>query len=119
MYPLTCIGGFNVPAKAGKFEIVGFTVVGDDDLADGLDIEVAIIDDPSIKPTETVGKIIASLTTPNEQKGIIVHKKIAFDTDSNYNATIEWFPPEPIKTRYGTSLFFSNIRQGSFCLYVR
>ena len=119
MYPLTCHAGFNVPARSGKYEIVGFTVVGNADLAADQDIELAIIDDPSIDQNGKAGKIIADLDVPTYQKNIIAHEKIVFDTDSNYNATIKWFPPEPVKTRYGTSLFFNNIKQGSLCLYVR
>jgi hypothetical protein len=117
MYPLTCHAGFNVPARAGKFEIVGFTAVGDVDLEADQEIELAIIDDSTIDQAGKAGKIYASLDT--NQKNILVHKKIVFDTDSNYDATLEWFPPEPIKTRYGTSLYFNNIKQGSLCLYVR
>ena len=119
MYPLTCHAGFNVPARSGKFEIVGFTVIGNVDLEANQEIELAIIDDPEINPNGKAGRIIASLDVPTEQKNILVHKKIVFDTDGNYDATLEWFPPEPIKTRHGTSLYFNNIKQGSFCLYVR
>jgi hypothetical protein len=130
MYPLTCHAGFNVPARAGKFDIVGFTVVGDDTLSDASTVETvvefAIIDDPDIDQSGKAGKLIASLEVPTLQKNILVHKKIQYvaDVDSAsgqqvYDATIEWFPPEPIKTRYGTSLYFNNIKQGSLCLYVR
>jgi hypothetical protein len=115
MYPLQCAGGYNVPAKAGKFRIVGFTVAVDDT---GASAEVAIIDDPNIK-SGNAGFIIPDLDLPTTVRHILVHKKKVFDTDGNYDATIEWFPPEPLMVRYGTSLFFSNIKQGSFCLYVR
>jgi len=105
MYPLTCAGGFNVPAKSGKFEIAGFTVGISDPSADSY---VAIIDGP--------GLIIGSIEPPTEQRGIIAR----VDADASATeGTLSWFPNESVKTRNGTSLSFTNIKQGSFCLYVR
>ena len=105
MYPLTCAGGFNVPAKSGKFEIVGFNVSIDDPAADSY---VAIIDGP--------GFIIGSIEPPTEQRGVLAR----VDADASATeGTLSWCPNEPVKTRYGTSLSFTNIKQGSFCLYVR
>ena len=119
MYPLTCHAGFNVPAKAGKFDIVGFTVSGNDALASNVPIEFAIIDDNTIKVDDKMGKLIASLDPPTVVKHIIVNKKVTFDTSGTHDHFIEWFPSEPVKTRYGISLYFNNIKQGSVCLYVK
>jgi len=116
MYPLTCHAGFNAPARSGKFEVVGFTVAVDQ--ADQ-DTEIALVDDPAILQSGKAGKIIPSLTSPTDQKNILVHKKLFEGDGGPYHSTIEWFPPETIKTRYGISLFFENIKQGSLCLYVR
>jgi hypothetical protein len=125
MYPMTCQGGFNAPARAGKFDIVGFTATAKDPT---VDTEVVIIDDPNINQRGQVGFVIPleDLDPPTIVRYIIAHEKLCAgewvvkegDTGS-YDATIKWFPPESIKIRYGTSLAFSNIKQGSFCLYVR
>ena len=112
MYPLVCHAGFNVPARSGKFEIVGFTVTVEDTTVDSY---FAIIDDPDIDQSGKAGLIIASVEPPTEEKNILVNKK---GDGSAYDATLEWFPPKPVKTRYGTSLCFTNIKQGSVCLYV-
>ena len=119
MYPLTCHAGFNVPARAGRFDIVGFTVSGNDALASDVPIEFAIIDDETINQSGITGKIISSLDPPTEVKHIIVNKKVMFDTSGTHDHFIEWFPSEPVKTRYGISLYFNNIKQGSDCLYVK
>jgi hypothetical protein len=125
MYPMTCHGGFNVPAKSGKFDIIGFTATAEDATAD---VEVVIIDDPNINQSGQVGFLIdlADVNPPTIVRYIIAHEKIyagdwvVKEGDAgSYDSTIKWFPPESIKIRYGTSLAFSNIKQGSFCLYVR
>lgn len=113
MYPLQCVAGFNVPARAGKFEIVGFSVTIEDPTVDAY---FAIIDDPNINPAGKSGRLIDSVEPPNENKYVLVNKK---GDGSAYDAMLEWHPVEPIKTRYGTSLCFSNIKQGSACVYVR
>ena len=123
MYPLTCHAGFNVPARAGKFEIVGFTALADQT---DQDTEFAIIDDINIKKNQDqataaykAGLIIADLDQPCEIKKVLCHEKIYEGDGGPYDATIKWFPPETVKTRYDISLFFSNIKQGSLCLYVK
>ena len=112
-YPLTCIAGFNVPARAGKYEIVGFTATVADSAADS---QMAIVDDVRIGQNTQQGFIIDSLEAPTEYKNIIVNEK---GDGSAYDTVLEWWPAEPIKTRYGISLCYTNIEQGSLCLYVR
>lgn len=112
-YPLTCAAGFNVPARAGKYEILGFTAT----VADAtVDSQMAIVDDARIGQDVKQGFIIDSLESPTEYKNIIANIK---GHGSAYDTVLEWFPPEPVKTRYGISLCFTNIEQGSLCLYVR
>ncbi len=113
MYPLTCVGGFNVPARRGKFNIVGFTVAVNDMAADS---ESSVVDDININQAlaNEAGKIIPSLSAPTEIKKVIASVKAKASTVG----TLEWWPAEPVKTRYGTSLCFTNVRQGSVCLYV-
>lgn len=114
MRPLVCAGGFNVPAKAGKFDILGFTAAVNDP---SLDSELAIIDDVTLDwKSAGVGRIIPDIDSPTEVKDILVHKK---GDGSAYDASLEWFPPEPIKIRHGLSICFSNIKQGSLCVYTR
>jgi hypothetical protein len=116
MYPLTCVGGFNVPARAGKFEIVGFTIdINDPTLAS----HVAIIDDEGISSDWECGRILDEvIEPPTEVKGILVHKS-ASTLASNIGGYLEWFPPESVKTVHGISIHVENVKQGSFCLYVR
>jgi len=110
MYPLTCHAGFNVPARSGKFEVVGFTVTVEDETADSY---FAIVDDPAINQSGKAGLILSTLT---EQKNVLAHKK---GDGSSYDGDLEWFPPESIKTRYGLSLYYTNVKAGSVCVYVR
>lgn len=117
MYPLQCHAGFNVPARAGKFDIVGFTATVEDNSADAY---IGIVDDENIDQSGKAGLLIDSLEPPTEYKNILVNKHFdAKAADTGDVDTIEWFPPECIKTRFGTSICFTNIKQGSFCLYVR
>ena len=115
MYPLTCVGGFNVPARQGKYEVVGFIVDVNDPT---LGAHVAIIDDVGIKPEWTCGRILTDLEPPTTVKNILVHIS-ASALASNIGGSVEWFPPESVKTRYGISIHAENIKQGSFCLYVK
>ena len=114
MYPLTCVAGFNVPVRQGKYEIVGFTcAVG----TPGAASHIAIVDDPGINPEWTTGRLLGDeIDPPTEIKGILVHKVANLTA---VEATLEWHPQEPIKTRHGISIHTENIMQGSFCLYVR
>jgi len=116
MYPLTCVGGYNVPARQGKYELCGFTAVVD---TPGTAARVAIVDDPEIKSEWTTGRLLtdASVTPPTYQKNILVHK---YANSTALESTIEWFPfTQTIKTRHGISVYVENIKQGSFCLYVK
>jgi hypothetical protein len=112
-YMLTCIAGYNAPARRGNYEVVGFTATVADPTAAS---QFAIVDDPDIPSDGKAGRILGSLESPTEQKNIIANVKghgSAFDT------VLEWLAPEPIKMRHGVSLCFNNIEQGSMCVYVR
>ena len=52
MYPIQCPGSFSVPAKSGKFEVLGFCVTVADPTADS---QFAIVDDPGIKESWITG----------------------------------------------------------------
>jgi len=115
MYPLTCAAGYNAPARRGKYEIVGFTALVADSTAAS---QMAIIDDPAINQDGIAGLIYptSDLEEPTTKKHIIVNIK---GHGSSYDTVLEWFPAEPVKLRYGISLAFENIEQGSMCVYVR
>jgi len=113
MYMLTCVAGFNVPIRSGKMEIVGMTATVADATAAS---QVALVDDPGIRSDWKTGRILDSVEEPTEQKGIIANIK---GHGSAYDTVLEWWPCEPVKTRYGLSLCFTNIEQGSMCIYVR
>lgn len=114
MYPLTCIAGFNVPARQGKFEVCGFTVAVENTATAA---HVGICDDPAIQPEWKCGRLLGNLMDPpTVLKNILVH---AVANTTALESTIQWFPLEPVKTRYGISIHTLNVKQGSFCLYVR
>jgi hypothetical protein len=107
---LTCIAGFNAPARQGRYEIVGASAAVDDTAAAS---ELCIIDDPDINQSGKAGRILASL--PTNQKGVLCYQKGL----ANGDGFLEWIAPEPIKTIYGTSLIFENLKPGTVCIYVR
>ena len=109
MYPLLCTAGFPMPLKAGKFEIVGYSVAAIDP---AVAIEVAIYDDRGIT-SDLFGRI---LPNSDDYKNKIVHRKGI----ATYGVQIDsQAMTEPIKTRYGISAYTSNVLGGSFCVYVR
>jgi hypothetical protein len=109
MYPLLCTAGFPMPLKAGKFEIVGYSVAARNP---ALAIEVAIYDDRGIT-SDRFGRI---LPNADEFKSKIVHRKGI----ATYGVQIDsQAMTEPIKTRYGISAHTSNVEGGSFCVYVK
>ena len=109
MYPIQCPGGFPVPAKQGKFEVYGFCVTVADTTANS---QFAIVDDPGINQSNETGRL---LTTLDEQKGVLANIKglASIDTVLNYEFA------EPIKTRYGISIYSTNTLAGSVCVYRR
>lgn len=115
MYPITCAGGFNAPARAGKMEIVGFTAIVDDPTAAS---ELTLIDDPAIKGSMKAGFIYSTddVAAGTEKKHIIGGQE---GHGSAYDTVLEWWPAEPVKLRYGLSLAYTNIKQGSMCIYQR
>ena len=115
MYPVTCAGGFNAPAKAGKWELVGFTAMVDDPTAAS---ELTLIDDPAIKSNMKAGFIYptSEVAAGTSKKHIIAGQE---GHGSAYDTVLEWWPAEPVKLRYGLSLAFTNIKQGSMCVYTK
>ena len=79
---------------------------------EGTDI-IAIVDDPAIDQDGKAGLILSTL---DYQKNVLAHVK---GDGSAYDGTLEWHPTESIKTRYGLSLYFTNVKAGSVCVYVR
>ena len=109
MYTITCPGGFPVPAKAGKFEVYGFCVTISDPT---LDSQFALVDDSSIDQGGDTGRLLTTLT---DQKGILVNLKGL----ANIDTVLAYGFDEPIKTRYGLSIYGTNIKSGSVCVYRR
>ncbi len=109
MYPLTCLGGFSMPVRAGKMEIVGYSVAAE---TAATAIELQVVDDVQIKSDDKFGRLLTSF---DSNKTELFHKKgIAV-----YGVQIDTMFPEPIKTRHGISIRTENVKAGSFCLYVR
>lgn len=109
MYPITCKAGFSIPAKAGKFDVLGYSVRINDETADS---EFALVDDSNITLGHDTGFVIGSLTN---QKTIIAHVAGLANLDS----VLAVMFPEPIKTRHGLSVFATNVLPGSVIVYTR
>jgi len=109
MYPIQCHAGFAMPVKAGKMEIVGFHATVDLLTATS---EFAIVDDNTIKPDDKWGHLLGTI---EDQDGIIVYCKGLGSIDTS----LDFVFPEPIKTRYGISIYGDNLLAGSVCVYVR
>ena len=109
MYPIQCPGGFSVPTKAGKFEVCGFCVTVETPASAS---EFAIVDDPGIDQSGSTGRILPNLT---DQKNILAHIKGLAAGD----AVLSYEFSEPIKTRYGISIYSTNTLAGSMCVYRR
>lgn len=110
-YPLQCYAGYAMPVKAGKFEIVGYFATPE---AIGTAMEIAIIDDASIKSGDSFGKLLNSMDpTLVNTKTVITWEKVG----AGFNASQTL--GEPIKTRNGISIYSTNIKGGSLCVYVR
>ncbi len=109
MYPITCKAGFSIPAKAGKFDVLGYSVRINDETADS---EFALVDDSNIIQGNDSGYVLGSLTN---QKTIIAHVAGLANLDS----VLAVMFPEPIKTRYGLSILATNLLPGSIIVYMR
>jgi len=111
MYPLTCRGGFPVPIKAGRFEIIGVRATVDTTSSDS---RLRLIDDPNIKEGDQYGKILPDTYTGAGTQ--IVDIKGIGSCDANLEALF----PEPMKLRHGVSITHAdNLVTGSIALYVR
>jgi len=107
MYPIQCCAGYSIPAKAGKFEILGMVAVANDITASS---RFAIVDDENI--TGKQGFVLDSLTNKKRILGDI--KGIA-----SSDGTLGIIFPEAIKTRNGTSVYMENVVAGSLIVYTR
>lgn len=111
-YVQTCLAGFPMPAgRSGRFEVCGFKAAVKDPTAAS---RVVLWDDSSIPNTQTCGKVYLTPAGP----GITVKAKISETKGlANGDANLEHCFPEPIKTRYGVSIYTDNVV--SVELYVR
>jgi hypothetical protein len=107
-YPIQCPGGFSVGTKGGRFEIGGFDVVVSDQTAAA---EFAIVDDVGIPEGQSTGEILTSLTNV---KNILAHLKFAANATTG---VMHYNFPDPIKVRYGVSIYGNNWVAGNICVY--
>ena len=64
MYPLLCPGGYGMPIRAGKNEIVHITANA---YSDTDDMYIRLVDDISLEPTDRWGKLPAEKTRIQRQ----------------------------------------------------
>ncbi len=105
-----CIGGFPMPAKAGKFDIVGYSVAAENT---ALAIELLVVDDVNIKSDDSIGKI---LTSNLYNKHVLFHRKGIATYGVQLDSQVFL---EAIKTRKGISVYTENVKAGTLCVYVR
>ena len=110
MYPVTCKGGFFVPARKGMMRVLGVQATVADLTADA---RVALIDDEEIKHS-TTGFIYGTDPT-------YVYPLIDIQAQADQEGKIsEWYS-EPIVFRYGISVGANttNISTSSLKVFVR
>lgn len=109
MYPLTCHGGYPMPIRAGRFEIVQINATVDDL---SVDSRLRLIDDGGITD-DKFGRILADGI--DQDTGICDLKGIA-NTVGDLRIQFK----EPIKVRDGISISYAtNILPGSIFVYTR
>jgi len=111
MYPLVCRGGFPMPAKAGKFSIVGIGASVDVTTAAS---RLCLVDDEAISEDADIGRILES-SDITDIKTVVWDSKGIASVDGKLG---EMFV-EPVKVRYGLSLYTLNLLANSICVYVR
>lgn len=111
MYPMTCAGGYPVPIKGGRFEVIGFKATVNTTTSDS---RVTLMDDPFINEGDKQGRILTASYADRGTKFIDV--KGMADIDAN----LEVLFPEPMKIRNGVSLIRAdNVVPGSMILYIK
>lgn len=113
MYPIQCKAGFPVPIKAGKFDILKIVVPINDMTADS---RLVLVDDSTITENDKQGKVLGNLSNV---KTILCDLKADGATSGAEGVLKADFSTNPIKTRYGLSLYYDNIIAGSVCVYWR
>ena len=117
MYPVTCAGGYAVPLKAGSFEIVGLRATVNSPASAS---QIILYDDGGIPSGDKFGRILPSDFDPGTIDSKRVTQLCNIKGIANLDANLEVLFPEPIKTRFGTSVsILSNVVPGSVELYVR
>lgn len=103
MQPIRCQGGYAVPIKAGKMEVVAISAPGDELSSIS---RLRVVDNSTEKvlaETDWGGRIVA------EAKSI-----------ANSEGNITFVFPEPVKVMEGVNVTYAdNLVPGSICVYVR
>lgn len=107
MYHITCAGGYALPIKTGKFEVLGYSCPVNSTAAAS---QLTLVD---ADPYASAG---ASQVTDSAYNRTVIEKQGIANVDGNL---IEWFP-EPIKVRYGLALAVAtNLKVGKMMVYAR
>lgn len=109
MYPLVCKGGYPMPLRAGKFDIVQISAPAG---TVGTVSRLTLIDDLGLAEDATLGRV---LTNDNIYKTTIVDLK-STTAEGGLNQVFQ----EPLKVRKGISVKNAdNLQPGSIMVYVR
>lgn len=110
MYPILCTGGYGVPLKAGKCEIIQITAAASDSVAAA---RLTIVDDRDLTKEDRYGNL---LEAKENQHSLVFDKKRVAACDAN----IDWHPAEPLRVRHGLSVVNAeNLVPGSIMVYIR
>jgi hypothetical protein len=102
MYHVTCAGGYALPIKTGRFEVLGYSCPVNDPTAVS---QITLIDGDDFKP----------VTDSSENRTFVEKKGVA-----NVNGNLEAWFPEPIKLRKGITLAVAtNLKVGKMMVYAR
>ncbi|UCE05512.1 MAG: hypothetical protein JSW07_18170 [bacterium] len=111
MYPLLCQGGYGMPIKAGKFEIIQIEAPGSDTNASS---RLTLLDDTEVEPTDDKwGQLVKTKTKVHH---IIYDQKRVAACHANLSTELK----EPIKVRNGLSVLnATNLVPGSIMVYAK
>jgi len=102
MYHVTCAGGYALPIKEGRFEILGLSCPVNDPTAVS---QITLVDGDDFKPV-----------TDSAYNKTVIEKKGVASVDGTLEA---WFP-EAIKLRKGLTIAVAtNLKAGKMMVYAR
>lgn len=112
MYVMQCVGGYAVPLKGGRYQVVGMRATVSTTTTAS---RVVLCDDSGITEGAKWGRFLDGTTPYNYTTNVVDTKGIA-----NVDGYLEVLYPEPLQVRHGLSAVVTdNIIPGSLIVYIR